>query len=176
VGGVLSREGDRVTANASVVQYNEITPENIDSFHLHGDRSEYPVTAVIAVPPDQRSAALLQGRYQSDEERVQIVRPVTVMDQLLDTILTVQKFVVAGAILVGLATLGSAALVFLLSLRLRRREIQTLFKIGGSRWSVGAVMLSEIVVVLATSVTLAGGLTFLTRQFGSVAIRALVRM
>ena len=56
-----------MTANASVVQYNEITAENIDSFHFHGDRSDYPVTAVIAIPPDRKSSSLLQGRYQSDD-------------------------------------------------------------------------------------------------------------
>jgi putative ABC transport system permease protein len=98
------------------------------------------------------------------------------MDELLDTVLTVQNFIVAGAVAVGAATLGSAALVFMLSLRLRRREIETLFKIGGSRLSVSTVMVSEIVAVLVTGVVLAGGLTLLTRQFGSLAIRTLIRM
>ena len=125
---------------------------------------------------DQKSSALLQGRYQGADELVQIVRPMAVMDELLGTILTVQSFVVAGAVIVGLATLASTALVFMLSLRLRRREIETLFKIGGSRLSVGAVMTSEIVVVLLTGIVLAGGLTVLTSQFGSAAIRALIRM
>ena len=68
------------------------------------------------------------------------------------------------------------ALVFLLSLRLRRREIETLFKIGGSRAAVGTVMVFEVVVVLLTSVVLAAGLTLLTREFGSAAIRAFIRM
>ena len=134
--GVLAVEGSNVVANASVVQYNEITPENIDSFHFHGDLSELPITAVIVVPPDQKSSALLQGRYQGDDETAQIVPPATVMDELLETILTVERFVVAGAVIVGMATLAYAALVFMLSLRLRRREVETLFKIGGSRLSV----------------------------------------
>jgi len=174
--GVLSREGDRVVANASVVQYNEITEKNIDSFHFHGDLSGYPITAVLVVPPDPKSSALLQGRYQSDEERTQIARPATVMEELLGTILTIQRFVVAGAVLVGLATLASAALVFLLSLRLRLRERETLFKIGGSRLAIGSVMSSEVIIVLATGVVVAGLLTFLTSRFGAVAIRTLVRM
>jgi putative ABC transport system permease protein len=174
--GVLAVEGDNVVANASVVQYNEITGENIDSFHFHGDISACPITAVIVVPPDQKSSALLQGRYQGTDERVQVARPVTVMNELLDTILTVQRFVIAGAVIVGLATLASAAFVFMLSLRLRRREIETLFKIGGSRVSVAAVMASEIVVVIATGVVLASVLTFVTSQFGGVVIRALIRM
>ena len=64
----------------------------------------------------------------------------------------------------------------MLSLRLRRRERETLFKIGGSRLSVASVMASEIVVVLFVGVLLAGGLTALTSQFGSAAIRALIKM
>ncbi len=174
--GVLAVEEDNVVANASVVQYNEITAENIDSFHFHGDISANPMTAVIAVPPDQKSSTLLQGRFEASDQAAQIVRPITVMDELLETVLTVQRFVVAGAVIVGSATLASAALVFMLSLRLRRREIETLFKIGGSRLSVSAVMASEIVVVLATGVILAGGLTLVTSQFGSVVIRTLIRM
>jgi putative ABC transport system permease protein len=175
VRAVLSREGSNVVGNASVVQYNEITDENIDSFHFHGDLSGYPISAVIAVPPDRKSSALLQGRYQSGEETVQIAGPVEVMDDLLDTILTVQSFIVAGAVILGLATLATAALVFLLSLRLRRRERLTLFKIGGSRGSVAGVMASEIVAVLLVGAALAGSLTVLTERLGSVAIRAVIR-
>jgi len=173
---VLAREGNRVTANASVVQYTEITKHNVDSFHFHGDLSGYPITAVIAVPHDQKSSALIQGRYQSETEVQQILRPETVMNELLGTILTVQSFVVAGAVIVGLATLATAVLVFMLSLRLRRRERVTLVKIGGSRLAVASVMASEIVVVLLGGLLLAGGLTLLTRQFGSTLIRALIRM
>jgi putative ABC transport system permease protein len=174
--GVLSRDGNRVTANASVVQYNEITPDNVDSFHFHGDLADYPVTAVVVVPPDQKSSALLQGRYEGAEETAQIVRPDTVMGDLLATILTVETFVIAGAVIVGIATLASASLVFMLSLRLRRREIETLFKIGGSRPVIAAVMASEVAVVLLAGVLLAAVLTLLTSQFGSTIIRALVRM
>jgi putative ABC transport system permease protein len=105
-----------------------------------------------------------------------MVRTTEVMGELLGTILTVEKFVVAGALIVGLATLGLAALVFLLSLRLRRRERQTLFKIGGSRPAVALVMGSEVLFVLLGGLLLAGGLTLLTHEFGSLAIRFLIRM
>lgn len=174
-GGLLKREGKKLIANASVVQYNEITPKNIDSFHFHGDLGAYPITAVVVRPHDQKSSALLQGRYQTDQRAVQIVEPVVVLDELLATILTVQNFVVAGALILGLATLATASLVFWLSLRLRRREIETLFKIGGSRFAVGAVMASEIVVVLLGGLFLAAGLTLLTSRFGALVIRLLLR-
>ncbi len=169
---VLSREGDRIAANASVVQYNEITAANIDSFHFHGDLASYPVTAVLAVPHDEKSRVLLMGRYEGPDEIVQIVRPSVVMNGLLDTVLTVESYVVAAVGSVAAATLATAALVFLLSIRLRRREVETVMKIGGSRGSVAALLASEVVVVLALGVVLAAGLTFLTSRFGSAVIRA----
>ena len=171
---VLSRRGDTIVANASVVQYNEITQENIDSFHFHGDLSGYPITAVIAVPETEKSGVILMGRYQGAEEAGQIVRPIEVMQELLETILTIQSYVVTAVVIVGAATLATAALVFLLSLRLRRREIETMVKLGGARLAVASVLVSEVAVVLVLSTALAGGLTLLTSRFGSAAIRALL--
>jgi len=34
---VLKKEGNTYVGNAAVVQYNEITPENVESFHFHGN-------------------------------------------------------------------------------------------------------------------------------------------
>jgi putative ABC transport system permease protein len=170
--GVLKRDGETIVGNASVVQYNEINAENVDSFHFHGDMSGYPVSAIIAVPEDQKSGTILMGRYEGDEEPSQIVQSTTVMNELLDTILTIQGFVVAAIMLVAAATIATAALVFLLSLRLRRREIETMTKIGGSRWIVGTVLVSEVAAVLVLGVFLAGVLTLVTSQFGPSIIRA----
>jgi putative ABC transport system permease protein len=172
--GVLKREGDTITANASVVQYNEITPDNVDSFHFHGGMDVYPISAIIAVPNDQKSGTILMGRYEAADDISQIVQPATVMNELLGTILTIREFVVAALLLVAVATLATAALVFLLSLRLRRREIDTMSKIGGSRLSIGTLLVSEIVAVLLAGVLLAGLLTLLTAQFGEGLIRALL--
>ena len=96
------------------------------------------------------------------------------MNELLETILAVQSYVVTAVIVVGFSTLSTAVLVFLLSLRLRRREIVTLHKIGGSRGRVLAVLASEIVAVLLIGLLCAGMLTALTAQYGAVVIRAMV--
>jgi putative ABC transport system permease protein len=96
------------------------------------------------------------------------------MDELLDTVLTVQSYIVAAISTVALATLATTALVFLLSLRLRRREIETLVKIGAAPGSVMAVLLSEVTVALLLGALLAAGLTFATSRLGSAAIRALL--
>jgi putative ABC transport system permease protein len=172
--GVLRKEGNTIVGNASVVEYNEITAENVDSFHFHGDRADFPITAVIAVPTDRKSGTILQGRYLGDDEQVQIAMPATVMDELLATILTVQNYVIAAVIIVGLSTLATAALVFLLSLRLRSREIETMHKIGGSRLRVVGILSTEIAVVLLLGLAFAAGLTALTSRFGAEAIRAFI--
>jgi putative ABC transport system permease protein len=173
-GQVLQRDSGNVVGNASVVQYQEITADNLGEFHFHGDQGEYPITAVIAVPPDQRASTILRGRYSSPDDPVQVIEPTAIIDELLDTVLTVQTFVIAAVVVVGISTLATAILVFMLSLRLRRREIETMRKIGGSRASIGWVMVSEVVVVLVVGVVLAGGLTVVTSRFGSAAIRAVI--
>ena len=172
---VIAREGNAITANASVVEYNEISDANVASFHLHGEPEDYPVTGILAVARGQKSGVLLMGRYEGPDEAVQMVTPPRVMDDLLGTIFTVQEYVTAAIAIVGFATLATAALVFLLSLRLRRREIETMQKIGGSRAIVAGVLISEITLVLACGMLLAAGLSLATRSMGSAAIRLLLQ-
>jgi putative ABC transport system permease protein len=171
---VLGRNGDTVIANASVVEFNEVTPDNIDRFHFHGDPSGFPLTAVIAVPPDARSSALLRGRYLGEDERVQIVQPLEVIDGLLGTIVTVRGYVIAGMALTGLAALLTMVLVFLLSLRLRWREIETMGKLGVSRRTIVSILATEVLLVLAAGVSLALVLAASTGQLGTLAIRVLL--
>ena len=171
---VLNRSRDNIVANAALLQYNEITADNADSFHFHGDLAAYPLTAVIAVPNDEKSGVILRGRYTKDDADSQIVRPVTVIDELLDTILTIQQFIVAAVVIVGLATVATAALVFMLSLRLRRREIDTMLKIGGSRARVASMLLAEVAIVIILSGVLATIITLLTWRFGPGVIESLV--
>jgi putative ABC transport system permease protein len=174
VSRVLKRDGNVVVGNASVVQYNEITDENIDSFHFHGDPATFNLTSIIAVPYDHKSETLLMGRYKTSETVHQILKPNTVLNELLATILTVERFVVTALVIVGISTLATAALVFMLSLRLRRREIETMVKIGGSKKCVAVVLVSEIVCALLFSVILSGILTWITGRFAADVIRLIL--
>jgi putative ABC transport system permease protein len=174
--GVLRTEGSRIVANASVVQYQEITPDNVASFHFHGNPAGFPLTSVLVLPNDTRSETLLQGRYLRDEEAVQIVRPAAVMEELLGTILTVRRYVLLAAIILGAATLATMTLVFVLSLQLRRREMQTLAKIGGSRSLIGSLVAVEILGVLGAGVLLAAALAAATGWIATAVTRAFVLM
>jgi putative ABC transport system permease protein len=173
---VLRKDENNIVANASVMQYNEITSENVASFHFHGDPDSFPVTAAIALPKDEKSSALLQGRYLGNDELVQIVQPESVMQELLRTVMTVQRYVMLAAIVIGVATLATMSLVFMLSIQLRKGEIETMIKIGGSRQRILSLIAAEILGVLAAGIVLAGGLSIATIWLASSVTRLLIQV
>ncbi|MEH6634173.1 MAG: ABC transporter permease [Halioglobus sp.] len=170
---VLKTEADRIVANASLVQYNEITADNIDSFHFHGDNSDLPLTAILPAPRSDKARVLVQGRYQAHES-LQLLQPRAVIDQLLDTVFAVQRYVLVAMGLVTLATAAVVLLVFLLSWRARRPEQDTLHRLGGSKTAILSLMLAEVVIVLIVSATLAAVLVALTHWFGGPLLQAVV--
>ena len=116
---VLKRSESNVAATAKLYHYTEISDKNIDSFHFHGNTDSYPITAVIAVPDDEKSGTILQGRYMAKEETQQILRPDEVIDGLLQNIFRIKNVLDAVVSVVALATILAIVLVFALSLRLR---------------------------------------------------------
>jgi putative ABC transport system permease protein len=161
---VLSRRDGIVTANASLTQYAEITRDNISAFHFHGSAESFPLTSVIAVPPDQKNTALLRGRYQHSD-LLQLVVPGDVLDDLLETVFAVQNYVILGLAILSFATIAVITLVFLLSQQLRKGEFHTLLRIGASRSYVSVLIASEISFVFLLSALLAAGLTLVTRHY-----------
>ncbi len=147
-------EGNLVMSGA-VVQYHEITPEQLDSFHFHGDRSSFPITAVIALPRDAKSATLLKARYRRSED-AQAAVPRKVVEEMMDVVFRVQRFFDAVFFMVLVSTGLFLVLVMLLSLRIRRREFQTLHKIGCSRSTVFALQAGELLLLLAIGLAAAG--------------------
>ena len=109
---VRSREGNVIQANASVVEFNEVTEDNIDSFHFHGDPATYPLSAAILIPDSKKNRALALGEYQSETSTEQIVIPLVAITQLTETLFATRKMILAAFILLGAAALGLAALVF----------------------------------------------------------------
>ena len=173
--GVLKREESNLVANAAVLSYTEITPENIDSFHFHGNPAEFPVDAVLAVPNDRKSSIMLRGRYeaQGTGTAVQMLVPLQVINSLLETVFSVRNFIALGSIGIILATAAITILVFILSIRLRRREIETIRKIGGPRRRLWAILFTEILMVVCGAVAIAAGMTAVISRLGGVLIRVI---
>ncbi len=164
---VLSRDEGTITANASLVQYNEITPENVKDFHFHGDTGDFPLNAVIAVPPDEKSGTLLRGRYGDEGVEQQLIVPRAVLGDLLETVFAVQNYVILGLVMLSLATVAVITLVFLLSQQLRRGEFFTLRRMGASRGFIATLVASEIGFVFLGSLALAALLTWAVRQYAT---------
>ncbi|MCK5480193.1 MAG: ABC transporter permease [Gammaproteobacteria bacterium] len=148
---VMKRDEGNVIANAKLVEYTEISPENINSFHFHGTPDDYPLTAVLALPDHERSGTILRGRYLDAESPYQLVVPGDVIDGLLANIFRIKNVLDAVILLVGIATALALILVFALSLRLRKREILTVFRIGGSRSTITRLLAAEIAIILLVS-------------------------
>jgi putative ABC transport system permease protein len=171
--GVLKREEKSIVANPTVLPYTEITAENRNSFHFHGDPDLFPVGAILAVPLDHKSGILLRGRYEESNKDVQMVVPSLVVDEILDTMFSVRDYVLLGSVGVASATFMTSALVFGLSIRLRQREIETIQKIGGSSRHLAGVLTLEILLVVLAGVLIASLMTLVVSCFGEILVRLL---
>ena len=170
---ILKKESGNVTANAKLMQYAEITEANIDSFHLHGDETSFPLTSVFVVPNDLKSSTILQGRYLEAETPYQVVRPKEVIDSLLATIFKIRNVLDAVIVLVGMTTLLALTLVFSLSLRLREKEIDIIFKLGCNRATIARLLGAEVLIIIVISSTVCLGLLTLVIQYDQLFVRKL---
>jgi putative ABC transport system permease protein len=140
-----------VTTSAKIKQYTEINLDNLESFHFHGDPSIYPLTAIIAVPNDDKAATILRGRYLSDQQNHQIVRPKQVIEDLLGNIFQIKTFIDAVVLIVAIAMILAIVLIFSLSLRLRQKEISTIQHLGCSRSTISQLIGAEIIIIVVFS-------------------------
>lgn len=145
---ILKREGETLIANASLMQYSYITSENMNSFHFHGKQSAFPVNAAILLPHDHKSKTILMGRYMSDQPMQMLIEPRKVITSLIDTVFDIKNLALVILLAILAATFAIAILVFVLSIRLRRNELQTILKIGASPFRVKMLLLGEIFSVL----------------------------
>ena len=170
---IIRRSGDNVIANAKLVEYTEITPHNIDTFHFHGAPDDYPLTALLVLPDDERSGTILRGRYLDASTPYQLIVPGDVIDGLLANIFRIKSVMDAVILVVGIATALALILVFALSLRLRQREIRTVFRIGGSRSTIARLLAAEIAIILLASALLSALAMAIVNQYSSDLVRSL---
>jgi putative ABC transport system permease protein len=171
---VLKEDDDgNIVGSAAVRMYQEITDENVASFHLHGDTGALPIHAILFLPDSDKSATLLAGRYVHGKSPLQFIRPIDEFERLLKTLFKFESLALGILAFTGAAALAITALVFALSFRMRKREFATLEDIGISHRALILAKVLEIVLiglggVLVASVILlvveryAGSLVLLT--------------
>ena len=171
----LERKENAATVNQGVVPYIEITDENVSTIHFHGDTNTFPLTAVLLDPRDEKSATLLKSRIENDPASgLQMVRPETVIGQLLSRILKVKTLFDVGSVTLLATTLLFLVLNTVLSIRLRKREMTTLYKIGCGRLAIFGLFLSEYLIIFLVSLLLASAMTWVSVDWlQAVVLRAI---
>ena len=146
-GHVEATGGEGLVMGAATYEYTEFTPGNQGSFHFHGEAEAYPLTALLLFPFDARSGTKLSARYRLSEE-LQLLRPIAAVEELLGLVFQAKRFFDANSALVSVSTALFLALVLLLSVRVRKRELETLFKLGCARRTVVQIFGLELAILV----------------------------
>jgi len=152
---VLDREEGHVVTSEGIVEYNEVTEDNVGTFHVHAERDELPISAILVLPADRKSATLLRARYNVSAVHRMLV-PEEVIEELMSLVFRIKRFFDANFALITASTVLFLVLVTLLSHRLRRREMETMFRIGASRMTAVRLQAAELGIVLVISLAAAG--------------------
>ncbi len=148
-----AEQGENLEATAAVFIVSEIDESNLDSFHLHGEAGEAPLSSVLVFPRDARARDQLLGDYAL-EERYQAVIPERVVGTILGIVLRVRDGLELYFGLVAGSTAAFFGLVIVLSLRLRRAELRLMRRLGCSRSTVAANVLAEILLLVVSALAL----------------------
>jgi len=152
-------EGENLEATAAVFIVAEIDDANLDSFHMHGDPGEAPLSSVLVFPRDQRAHDQLLGDYALDE-RYQAVIPEQVVGTILGIVLRLRRGLELYFGLVAASTMAFFGLVLVLSLRLRRAELSLMRRLGCSRLTVAANVAAEVGMLVLAAVALTTALSW----------------
>jgi putative ABC transport system permease protein len=161
---ILERTEKEITTNAAIVEYTEVTADNFDSFHTHAKPEELPLSAIIVLPADAKSATLLKARY-NQSPHLRMLEPENVVEELLAMVFKVKELFDAGYVFIVVAMALLIALVMLLSRQIRRREMETMHRIGCGAWTAFQLQAGEFIIILAGGLLLAAGVA-------TVAVRA----
>ncbi len=151
---VLGRAEGSVALSGALIEYNEVTPENLAGFHSHAAPEELPLSAVLVVPRDDKAATVMKARVNASPAW-QMASPSAVIEELLGFVFRVKRLIDACAGVLALSTLAMAGLVLLLSARIRAAEMRTLQRLGAARGTVARLYALEMVLVVAASAALA---------------------
>lgn len=151
---VLERSAERVVVSEELVDYNEVTPANVATFHLHADPGSLPLTAIIIAPDTEREFSLIKARLNA-REGIQALVPEQAVREVLAIVARFEQTVRLLSTVMAVLTAITIGLVTALSVRIRAREIETLGKLGASRGTVSLLFGVEMAAQLIIGVTLA---------------------
>ena len=171
---LLSRDDKSAIVNESVAKFIEITDENIGSFHFHSSLSKLPISALILDPVDEKSATFLTDKI-NEIDYLQIVEPSVEIEKLIEKIFRVKTLFNIASAAIFIVTGLFLVLNTLLSIRLRSREMITMYKIGCGRFTILGLFVWEYLIVILLSVLLALLLSTVTVEYVQQMILQMIR-
>jgi putative ABC transport system permease protein len=148
---ILSRSENSLSVSPALIEYDQVSEENIWDFHLHASPDQLPLTAILFFPADAKDATILKAEFNRSPV-YQMVVPRKVVDELLNYAFKIKRLLDGVALVLFISTLVFGGLVLSLTARLRREEFDMLHAIGCSRsatWKLVALELAGIVSLAA---------------------------
>lgn len=166
---VLGGDEQGVVVSGALLSYHEITPENLATFHEHGDASQRPLSAVLYWPRDAKDGTLVKTRFEASPS-LRMSRPTEVVEELLAYVLRVRALMDLLAVVLGAVTLLLGGLVYALSARLRVAEFRTMRRIGCAPRFLTQLVVAELLMLVLLAAAIAGTASMLAlANFGNVA-------
>ncbi len=144
---LIAEKDDELTVSGAMIEYNEVTEKNVNSFHYHGDSSLLPLSSILFFPKDVKAGTIAKARVKATK-LYQMVKPTSVVEELMAKVFQVKSFLDLVSVLLAISTAFLLALVCVLTVRMRNREIRTMHQIGISQRRVSALLATEIVTLL----------------------------
>ena len=144
---------ENLEATAAIFMFSEITEKTRTGFHLHGSPSDLPLSAVAIFPRTQQEHDIALGDLALSEQ-FQAVRPVQVVETILEIVLRIQQGLSVFFFSILCSTIAFFALVMILSLQLRSDELRLMKRIGGSKQTIRRMILAQIAIILSIAVFL----------------------
>ena len=158
-----SSESENLEATAAIFMFSELSEKNRDSFHLHGDIGDMPLSSLAIFPKDQQENDIILGHYALSEYH-QAVIPVEIVDDILTIVLKLQQGLGLYYGMLFLSTVFFYGLVIHLSLQLRHGELQLIRRIGGSKRTIRNLIVAEILLVTLVAFVLTSCISLIFTQ------------
>jgi len=167
LGAALAGEGKTTVFNASLETSGEVSSENMLNFHFHDTPDKLPLSAIIALPHNEADSVILQGqdRYLLQNSALQAMEPAKVVREMLEVVLQAKRFIDANQVAIAICTGLFLGLVIMLSLRLRREEMDTMFQLGCSRVMVFWLQVAELGIIGVASTIMAVSFAWWTLDY-----------
>ena len=132
----------------------KIDQTNRHKIHFHGNRDQFPVSAILIWPKHLRDGVILEGQYV-DHASLQILQPDREVQRLLEYVFQVRNLLHRVFIALAGITVLLVVVIVLQSLNVRRRDLETMCLVGCSRRRVSLLIAWELLILVCGAILLA---------------------